>query len=154
MATPSDAAGPARSPSLIPTKPPLRLEEGLVEVGWEGDLEAELVPAEGSGKDGDDPMAGAAGTDEELVEDRYAALQAWAEWTRNRERSEETSGTAALPGSPVDPMENPEIPPEAGPATVPASSSAATTASLRSETPHDFAPYSQLFTRLRQSRPG
>src|SRR5579883_1525962 len=78
-ATPPEEAGRAGSPSLIPTRPPLRLEEGLVEVGWEGDLEAELVHPEDPAKDRDGPQPGVSGPDEELGEDRYAALQAWAE---------------------------------------------------------------------------
>ena len=77
--------GNARSetPSLIPSKPPIRVEEGLVEVGWDGDLETELGqprlprtrPRPSSSAD--DPSF-----NEELIEDRYAALQAWTEWTR------------------------------------------------------------------------
>jgi general secretion pathway protein A len=126
----------------------------LVEVGWEGDLEAELVRAEDSGKEWDDPGARVADPNEELVEDRYAALQAWAEWTRNRERSLQAGSAAAMPAPPVEPMKDPETTPGAGPITAAESSSASPAASIRSESPHDFAPYSQLFTRLRQSNQG
>ncbi len=38
----------AESPPLIPAKPPIRVEEGLVEVGWDGDLESELGEPEES----------------------------------------------------------------------------------------------------------
>ena len=31
------------SPLLVPAKPPIRVEEGLVEVGWDGDLETEFA---------------------------------------------------------------------------------------------------------------
>ena len=154
IATPPEEAGPVRSPPLIPTRPPLRLEEGLVEVGWEGDLEAELVRGEDSGKDRDGPRPGVPDPNEELVEDRYAALQAWAEWTRNRERSLEAGSASAMPGAPAEPIQGQGTAPGDGPVTAAAPSSAAPAANLRSETPHEFAPYSQLFTRLRQSGHG
>ena len=37
-----DASIRSQAPSLLPSRPPIRIEEGLVEVGWEGDLETEL----------------------------------------------------------------------------------------------------------------
>ena len=42
----AQVAARSQAPSLIPTRPPIRIEEGLVEVGWEGDLETELGRAD------------------------------------------------------------------------------------------------------------
>jgi len=173
-ATGEEGAGTARSdaPSLIPTRPPIRDEDGLVEVGWEGDLESDLLPAGGTStgpvaSPADDPSF-----NEELIEDRYAALQAWAEWTRNQGRSagenpatqsaqqrrgpaetfgpEEPTGTepaaAALAAAPFDPAD------AADPAESADASAAIPHAGVRAEGQHEFAPYSHLFTRIRQSK--
>src|SRR5690606_14666853 len=74
-------------PPLIPSRPPLREEEGMIEVGWSGSLEAEIRLSETL----EDPasregFAQTAPLGEETVEDHYAALQAWTEWARNRGR--------------------------------------------------------------------
>ena len=73
-----------RAPALIPSKPPIRDEDGLVEVGWEGDLEDELSAPE-TRADGscEHPVRTIRRSNEELIEDRYAALQAISERTRN-----------------------------------------------------------------------
>jgi general secretion pathway protein A len=154
MTVPSQEAGPARSPSLIPTKPPIRLEEGLVEVGWDGDLEAELMHADGSPTDRVDSPTDVTDSHVELVEDRYAALQAWAEWTRNRERSPDAGSAAAPSGTLDEAIRSAETTLGEGPAPPSVSSRAASPASIRAESPREFAPYSQLFTRLRQSHQG
>lgn len=150
-------AAASRLPSLIPARPPIRLEEGLVEVGWEGDLEAELtrpeppaavLPAAHEPAAMAEPTA-AAEPQEQRVEDRYAALQAWAEWSRNRERpSPEPQTAGELDEAPADEETDPESASGAGSATA---SSLASLGSLRAEPPHDFAPYSQLFSRLRHT---
>jgi type II secretory pathway predicted ATPase ExeA len=145
------ASTPPRPASLLPARPPIRIEDGLVEVGWEGDLEAEPTRPETPTIESE-TVGASFETDpsEQLVEDRYAALQAWAEWSRNREGSpppplepsadfdEGTTGPGTDPGSyaAAGPRE------DAGPESAP---------SVRAETSHDFAPYSQLFTRLRHS---
>ena len=92
---------------------------------------------------------------EELIEDRYAALQAWSEWTE----SQRTSGQPDVRDResprlrrPAEPSPEPDTPPlrnrrgslEPSPATAPPG--------IRAEAQHEFAPYSQLFTRLRQSK--
>jgi len=81
------AAARSDAPPLIPAKPPIRDEDGLVEVGWDGDLESELVAAGGAPTGPRRPVADDPSFNEELIEDRYAALQAWAEWTRNQGQS-------------------------------------------------------------------
>jgi general secretion pathway protein A len=133
---------------LIPARPPIRFEEGLVEVGWEGDLEAEPTRPEASPADPEPGTTGEDAPGEELVEDRYAALQAWAEWSRNRERSVPAASDSAVDADSTSPEPAGE-PAEAvaprgdvGPLPSP---------SIRAETPHDFAPYGQLFSRLRHS---
>ena len=140
--------------ALVPTKPPIRMEEGLVEVGWDGDLETEFPdPAETT-------IAGETGPirdssfDEELIDDPYAALQAWSEWTGVQERSKErggaVEGTVArrsvepVPFSAEAPTPESAGSPQVAPATVPPG--------IRAEAQHDFAPYRQLFTRLRHSK--
>ncbi len=142
---------PSRTPSLIPSKPPIRLEEGLVEVGWDGDLEPELTRAEGSPIDRESSSPIGADRDEQLVDDRYAAMQAWTEWSRNRERS----------AKPEEPPGSPD-PSESAAANLdgsiregrPVGTGPSTPANVRPGSRHEFAPYSQLFTRLRQSKQG
>jgi general secretion pathway protein A len=143
----ADDAPARRPPSLIPARPPLRFEDGLVEVGWEGDIEAEATHPEIATSE---PEAVATDEDEraeEVVEDRYAALQAWAEWSRNRERSAPVAGDPPaadvapdleiLDPRPADPADD-----DSGPLGA---------SSIRAEPPQEFAPYSQLFSRLRHS---
>ena len=64
------------APALIPSKPPIRDEDGLVEVGWEGDLEDELSTPEGASSDSAAFISDQSPLNEELIDDRYAALQA------------------------------------------------------------------------------
>jgi general secretion pathway protein A len=151
-AAPPETAGPARSPSLIPTRPPIRLEDGLVEVGWEGELEAEVPHAAGSAPQPPVPSQVGSPPNDEMVEDRYAALQAWTEWARNRESS---ADTGPPPGQTDPPTGEPavrETPVDDEPPVDSERSTASPVGNIRAESPHEFAPYSQLFTRLRQSR--
>ena len=150
---PTDATAELSSLPLIPGRPPLRVEEGLIEVGWEGNLETEAAVE--SGEPSADPApAGAEPADaeplgEEMIEDHYAALQAWTEWAKNR-------GQTSSPGT---------FPPGRAPATVPAADLSSeddedesgdhgslSISGLRAEPEHEHAPYSQLFTRLRQAK--
>jgi hypothetical protein len=145
---PADDAPFPRPPSLIPTRPPLRLEEGLVEVGWEGDLEAELTPPEIPPSEPEIVAPGEPERNEELVEDRYAALQAWAEWSVNRERPVPAAAEPAAHRIGTDDGGDPEPPPAEPPQ---GDSGSVSASSIRAEPPQDFAPYSQLFSRLRHS---
>ncbi len=78
--------------SLVPSVPPLQIEEGVIEVGWVG---SDSLTGENSlGDESDSPSAFESpmvstytpqgsrlpGT-VELIHDRYAALQAWEEWS-------------------------------------------------------------------------
>ncbi len=166
--TPANAANDESvplAPALVPSRPPLRVEEGLIEVGWEGNLESEAaIPA-------DEAVASVAPglspgpvdelsmetieqpaqeiLSEEMIEDHYAALQAWTEWAQNRDRASKSERGAGFQGA-----ERNEVLPatlsqgfdEQGGAEV------STASGLRAESQHEHAPYSQLFSRLRQSR--
>jgi type II secretory pathway predicted ATPase ExeA len=144
----------SHAPLLIPSKPPIRIEEGLVEVGWEGDLETELELAEGAASSAETVLTADPPSNEEPIEDRYAELQARSEWSRSQER-------AALPcdESLVSiPTDTPETSPESEPPAVERPresrppSPATAPPGVRAEPQQEFAPYSQLFTRLRQSK--
>lgn len=136
---------PPRLPSLLPARPPIRVEEGLVEVGWEGDLESEptfrpeAAPIE--------PEVSSHGPlrDEELVEDRYAALQAWAEWSRNRGRS--------APGASDPPVGHHVIDVQDADTTElePRDDYEGNSPLLRAEPPQEHAPHGPILGRLRNS---
>jgi type II secretory pathway predicted ATPase ExeA len=150
---PSDGDEGLSPAPLVPSRPPLRVEEGLIEVGWEGNLEAEAAaqssepisdpsPAEAE-PEGAEPLG------EEMVEDHYAALQAWTEWARNRGQSSSPGAPAAgrspasVPG--VEPSSDADEDESGDPGSLAVSG-------LRAEPEHEHAPYSQLFTRLRQAK--
>jgi general secretion pathway protein A len=140
------SAVPPPAPALVPARPPLRVEDGLIEVGWEGDAEprseapepaalaAPTPPPAAAPAPGPAAQAGAEARAlgvEEVVDDPYAALQAWAEWSASQGRG------------PIDAEAEPELEPDA-PGPDPAG--------LRAEGAQAFAPYGQLFSRLREAR--
>ena len=146
---------PTDPPILGSSKPPLRIEEGLVEVGWDGDLETEASETEYSTAEAERPSADDTSLNEELIEDRYAALQAWTEWTKIQEKAINRGGAAEgfTPRVATEPQtartqtvstDADSSPHEPMPASA--------TTGVRAETQHEFAPYSQLFSRLRQSK--
>jgi type II secretory pathway predicted ATPase ExeA len=142
-----------RTPPLVPAKPPIRVEDGLVEVGWDGDLESEAGESEETTTSSEARLADDSSFNEELIEDRYAALQAWSEWTESQKRTASRgvateSSTMNRSGEPSSFGDAPPVEPS-GP-VVPASAS--TPPGIRVEPQHEFAPYSQLFTRIRQSK--
>ena len=122
-------------------------------MGWEGDLEGEhLGPGNGAERippafsSHDSPL------EEELIEDRYAALQAESELARNEawltsggrrayscQNQWSNAGSSWRAG--VEPAASANHPrPRIAPG------------GIRAEGQHEFAPYSQLFTRYRQSK--
>jgi hypothetical protein len=141
----------AEAPALIPSKPPLRDEDGLVEVGWEGDVEDELSAPERAPIDPASFPPHDSSLDLELIEDHYAALQAISERTRSEawlaagvpgtEQGETTADMSVETGESTEPSQ------EGRPAAA-----AAAPGGIRAEGQHEFAPYSQLFTRFRQSK--
>jgi general secretion pathway protein A len=140
------AAGPVLdAPPLVPSRPPLREEDGLIEVGWSGSLEAEGNPANESDEPDEAPELAAGPIGEEAIEDRYAALQAWTEWARNRGRL----NPAADPTD--EPVGDAGEAPEEVDAPALGTAVGSLGADVRVESEHEHAPYSQLFTRLKQS---
>jgi general secretion pathway protein A len=135
-------------------KPPIEVGDEMIEVGWQA-MSAEEPQAEApDGIPVEEKSAAlrsattalAGGSGEEAVNDHYAALQAWTEWARSQGRESESvradvAGAVREPGSLTanEPLPVPPPPNAAG-------------ASVWAEGQHDFAPYSQLFSRLRQSR--
>jgi type II secretory pathway predicted ATPase ExeA len=122
-------------------RPPIRVEEGLIEVGWEPEADAALEPAGEANRTDPEPVA---------VNDHYAALQAWDEWARNQGRqAEEATATraAAWIEAPSTALQTDEgrDEPETGGETP-------SGPHVWAEGQQGFAPYGQLFTRLRQSR--
>jgi type II secretory pathway predicted ATPase ExeA len=121
-------------PSLLgQSRPPLIVEDHLIEVGWSPESdpldEDELDP----GTSGD-PSAS-----EEEVRDHYAALQAWREWSENQARR----GLAAA---------GPATEPEAGVESDQVSSPLATRPTIWADGEQSFAPFGQLFSRMAQAR--
>lgn len=162
----ADESGPP-APSLVPGRPPLRVEEGLVEVGWGGNLEAEAAVSAGesvaptvaampaasqSESPGEEMIEEHEGElpSEEMIEDHYAALQAWTEWAKNRGRASSPSATAA--SEQVDGVQVSKATTMVRAEDERDTVEEFPTPGLRAEPQHEHAPYSQLFSRLRQSR--
>jgi general secretion pathway protein A len=142
-------------PSLVPTKPPIRVEEGLVEVGWDGDPATEEGAPEFAANSPEAAAPEELTYNEELIEDRYAALQAWTEWTKSQEKGPDRGVTTDVSPPRTAPEQPPDRPEATKPEETPGSPEprlASVPAGIRAETQHEFAPYSQLFTRLRQSK--
>jgi type II secretory pathway predicted ATPase ExeA len=148
--TRSTARGPGRAeaPALVPSKPPIRDEEGLVEVGWEGDMEDELAAAETPATNPASLHSHESLPSEELIEDRYAALQAISEseaWLSKKEPATDIQDRSAEYSVAIDQGAEPA-------SSGQSSAGANSPAGIRAEGQHEFAPYSQLFTRFRQSK--
>ena len=151
-----EAPSEAVASALIPTKPPLRVEDGLVEVGWDGDLATEFDET------GTEPVTSAPFVaderpyHEEPIVDHYAALQARAEQTRNQARLADLAEESGAAPAETEHAQGAE--PDEGTggeelARRTSAESALPASGIRVEGQHEFAPYSQLFTRLRHSKP-
>lgn len=137
---------------LGPEKPPLRMEEGLIEVGWEPTQPQGWSPPEPTQvPDATSTSASLPSLpppSAELIDDHYAALQAWTEWTQNQ-------GRCAAVDSPITPtpesetVTSREVELEAS-ATTPRDD--ASYYGVWADRQQAFAPYSQLFSKLRQPR--
>ncbi len=77
---PASPASPM--PLTGPVKPPIRVEENMIEVGWSPDDAPSPEDPAPSGRARSGDLDLAAG--EEAVRDHYAALQAWREWSENQ----------------------------------------------------------------------
>jgi general secretion pathway protein A len=148
-AAPSDpraADAPPPPESLLPAKPPIRVEEEMIEVGWDADFDHDEL-AEDTAQREPAPLSSAPSA-EEAVEDHYAALQAWNEWARNHGQNpaDMPAGIGAEDLA-VD---------EAEEATLNAERRSTTQREerrqVRAEAQQSFAPYSQLFARVREAK--
>lgn len=131
------ASEPWEAPVLGPPKPPIRVEDGLIEVGWDPEL-IELADEVRAEPPAPEPVV----EGEETIDDHYAALQAWNEWARNQGRGTPAGAVDAE----ADPIALDTLPETAVPLDVPAARSA----DVWVEGQQGFAPYSQLFSKLRQ----
>ncbi len=141
----------APAPSILPSRPPLSVEDGVIEVGWDAEAETETddesrasLEAESSDHDPSNhtiprPNRTSVLGVEVPVTDHYAALQAWNEWTANQGRSE---APAAVEESDAEPMadstddDDDLYPPPPKPLADP---------------DEEFTPYQQLFSRLSET---
>ncbi len=128
-------------PLTGPERPPLRVEDELIEVGWS--------PDGASGPGPDDEAPGSAPTEigpriasgEEAVHDHYAALQAWREWSDNQGRRAlaEAASRPHAGLSADDEDHDPDPDPDSGP-------------NVWVDGQQDFAPFGQLFTKMARVR--
>ena len=140
--------------SALPQKPPLEVAEEMIEVGWDASSEFPLEPDDASDSRTDmqaDPSGKlVTSRAEEVVDDHYAALQAWTEWSRNQGRE---PVIAAGRFEKYDVAEHDLDSPDQLPADEsPWPSPSIGTSGNRVEPQHTFAPYSQLFSRLKEPR--
>ena len=140
---PLPAAADEAVPLLGPTRPPIHLGDNLIEVGWEppaatdqDEGQSPAVEDEVEDEDGPEPAM------DEPVQDHYAAIQAWNEWARNQERVPASHPSPALSDPAPDLFDDDETPNPAAQARL--------LGNLWAEGPEKFAPYGQLFSRLRQ----
>ena len=132
------AVAEARRPEPLtgPDRPPLHIEDGLIEVGWEPeDLAApEPEPAVATIT----PALPKVPLVEEAVNDHYAALQAWREWADNQGRRA-VAEPVSRPSPTLDPDDedyDPDPDPDAA------------NPHVRVDDGRDFAPFGQLFSRM------
>lgn len=169
----SEAAAIRQIGSVLPSKPPLLVADDMIEVGWVDDPddipttpEAIQQPAPAQvPRPTSEPVvreepievvrakvvAEPVSPSEEMVEDHYAALQAWSEWSRHQPQEVEEAASTRDPFTDerVEPGDASGGEPVEEPLETPARSGGA---SVWAEGQHGFAPYSQLFSRLRMTR--
>ena len=132
---------------LGPSRPPIQLGENLVEVGWDPPAPAEDEETTPVLEEADDrPEL----PPDQPVEDHYAALQAWNEWSRNQGRDpsdlpgpDEAEAEAEAEG-PVNLLDDDETPNPAARDRI--------FGHVWAEAPDRFAPYGQMFSKLRQPK--
>ena len=128
-------AVPTPSPAMLgPSKPPIRLEAGVIEVGWSPDEE--------------EASSSTAEESEFAINDRYAALQAWNESSKAQAPSPPVTArtvvkVVAPPPPPLeeidDPSEEVDDPSSPEPPWV------------RTDDHHEHSPFSPMFTRLKRA---
>ena len=145
----SPIPAPASPPPLTgPAKPPILVEENVIEVGWA----AEDATAPG-GRVGSNPRSGgpkeSSGGNEEAVEDHYAALQAWREWAENQARRTLTPAEVFSEDEDTEEEDEDEVAPSEPSSPPPPRPDRPT---VRAEGEQKFAPFGQLFSRMAQAR--
>lgn len=144
------------APLIGPSRPPIRMDENMIEVGWSpDDLPAVDDPDESEihRSVASRPVEAT----EEAVQDHYAALQAWREWTENQARrlaTIEPAGNAdRRPASSeiveIDATDEDEVEDEGEIDDL--AESRLGRLGLRAEGEQKFAPFGQLFTRMAQA---
>src|SRR5262249_4991123 len=123
-------------PPAGPSRPPLRVEDGLIEVGWEPPRTT--TASAGAAAEARMPEPRAISGAGEPIDDHYAALQAWDQRARNQ-------GADPSADDATGAIEEPE---EGDPQAAPTPDDP----DVWVEGEHGFAPYSRLFSRLRQPR--
>jgi type II secretory pathway predicted ATPase ExeA len=129
-------------PLVGPSKPPILVEDGLIEVGWQpGSDSSPDDGGEQAGLDqsGAERSATSSIEGEERINDHYAALQAWQEWATNQGRHPEVA--------------DPEVPDEIEPIVADEDDTPTpleSTPNLWADEEHGFAPIGRLFNRAKQ----
>jgi hypothetical protein len=145
---PASTLAPPAPVALIPSEPPWQLDDATIEVGWSDDEapepadELDSTPTLSPTSDSSHALAAAirdadrVQQDESIdddsprtIEDHYASLQAWNEWSSNQGRVPATEHPGASSTTPAD------------------ADAAAACPRVRAEAQHGFAPYSSLFSR-------
>ena len=143
-----DRPVPVASPAPLtgPDRPPIRVEENMIEVGWSPDEAPSPV-----GPDGGEPAqrvgpSAAIPGGEEAVRDHYAALQAWQEWSDNQARRAQQPPGSHVEGRDFDDEMEIEEDDEVDELPSPRPNRP----TVRVEGEHQFAPFGQLFSRMAQ----
>lgn len=149
--------------TLSTSRPPLLEEDGMIEVGWESseDEPAEVAlsassiespspftgPSEESAEltESEPPPTWSAST--ERIDDHYAALQAWQEWSRNQQHSASATATFDEAETTSDSGS-----PEPRPGTASGLPGDSGRPEVWAEGQQTFAPYGQLFSQAREPR--
>ena len=127
-------------PLTGPDRPPIRVDENMIEVGWSP--EDSPTPSQ-SAIGGMKPSTSEA--TEEAVSDHYAALQAWREWTDNQARRPPSASTFLDDEPEYDEESEPDEPSPTPPIR-------SDRPIVRAEGEQKFAPFGQLFSKMAQAR--
>ena len=141
---------PSPAPLTGPAKPPIRVEDNMIEVGWSPEDVTPPPVGMGQASTGSAGLAARGEGNEEAVKDHYAALQAWREWTENQaRRAQPAVGSLEADEIEADEIEADEVDEidDEGPSPSPADRP-----KVRAEGEQKFAPFSHLFSRMAQAR--
>jgi general secretion pathway protein A len=127
-------------PLTGPDRPPIRVDENMIEVGWSP--EDSQTSSDATPRGMKPPMGEAA---EEAVSDHNAALQAWREWAENQARRSQ-SGATPLDEEFEDEEELETDEPDLAPPV------RADRPIMRAEGEQKFAPFGHLFSKMAQAR--